>query len=94
VTNPFASHLDIRPNLDVAPFDDLDRNTLLHGGLNAIGLLPEGTSGGRASVAMVATLDDGRKVVVECTWRLLRSAARVLNASPLGQAEAEADGTN
>lgn len=90
--NPFGSHLDVRPNLDQAPFDDLDRTTLLHGSLTAIGLLPAGTSQGQASVAMVVVIDDGRKVVVECTWRLLRAAARALDASPLGRDEAHADG--
>jgi hypothetical protein len=70
--------LDVTTNMDAQPWTDIDRNTLLHGTIDRIGLLPNGTTGGRASIAIAVTLDDGRVVIAETTWRLFDAAARAL----------------
>lgn len=82
--------IDIRPNLDTAPLEDVLTSPAqaLHGTVTLLGLLPNGTSGGKASVAMVITLDDGKQVIAETTWRVFNSAARALAASPVAQAPA------
>ena len=95
MTNPLGTQLNVRPNLAISPLqpDELGPlDDLVQSRLNIIGLLPENTSDGRATVAMVATTGDGRKVLIETTWRCLRSAFRALDASPLGEAEAIANG--
>lgn len=78
--------LSIRLNLDLDPWTDL-RPGLIHGRLTHVGLLPNGTSGGRACVALRAVADDGREIVIETTWRLFLAAARVLAASPVAEME-------
>lgn len=54
-----------------------------HGDITAIGLLRHGTSKGKASVALVITTADGRQVLGQTTWALLRTAFAALNASPI-----------
>lgn len=77
--------LDVRPDMERAPWTNV-RNPL-HGQLTSIGLLRHGTSGGNASVALLVTLDDGRHVVAQTTWRLLRTAVRALASSPVAAEE-------
>lgn len=79
--------LDIRPDMEVAPWDDVDPKSLLHGQIERVGLLRHGTSQGRASVALLIRLDDGRVVVGETTWRLFNTAARALAVSPAAAEE-------
>jgi len=74
--------LDVRPDVAQAPYTELDPEATLHGQLVSIGLLRNGTTEGRASVALVARLDDGRYVIAETTWRLFNTASRALAASP------------
>ena len=45
-----------------------------------VAVLPNGTSGGRPSVAIRGKLDDGFEVVLQTTWNLLYSAARAIEA--------------
>ena len=74
--------LDVRPDVAQSPYTELDPKDLLHGQLVSIGLLRNGTTEGRASVALVVRLDDGRMVMAETTWRLFNTAARALAVSP------------
>jgi hypothetical protein len=78
--------LDIRPDIEQKPWTDIPRDAP-QGMLTRIGLLRHGTSEGRASVAMVVTLDDGTQVVAQTTWRLMNAAVRALAASPVGSEE-------
>jgi hypothetical protein len=43
-------------------------------------VLPNGTSGGKPSVAIRGKLDDGAEVVLQTTWNLLYTAARAIEA--------------
>jgi hypothetical protein len=43
-----------------------------------VAVLPNGTSGGRPSVAIRGKLDDGSEVVLQTTWNLLYTAARAI----------------
>lgn len=79
--------LSITADMDVAPWTDLNRAEVLHGQLDRVGLLPNGTMGGRASVALCVRLDDGRHVIAETTWALFNIAARALAATPIATAE-------
>lgn len=79
--------LDIRPDIAAHPWDDVDPKALAHGTLVRVGLLRHGTTEGRASVALMVKLDDGRTVIAETTWRLFHTAARALAASPVAAEE-------
>lgn len=85
-------HIDIRPNLDQAPWTDLADGALTGdvagGKITRVGLLPRGTVSGAPTVGVVIELDDGRRVVGETTWALFEGAARALAASPVHQAGA------
>lgn len=59
------------------------------GQITGIGLLANATAKGLAGVAVVITLPDGRQVLGETTWRLLRNATRAMAAGPLGQLQAQ-----
>lgn len=87
MTPPEMTSLDVRPDMDRAPWTDIDRDGLLAGQLERVGLLRHGTTQGRASVALLGRLDDGRVVVLETTWRLLHAAVRALAASPVAAEE-------
>ena len=88
MTQQFTS-VDIRPNLEAAPWTDLGAagGPDLHGTVERVGLLPNGTQGGRPSVALLIRLGDGRTVVAETTWALYNGAARALAASPVAEAD-------
>lgn len=64
------------PGMPVDPYHRDDA----HGTVTAIGGIPEGTSAGLASVAVIVTLANGSTVVGETTLSLLNSAARALVA--------------
>lgn len=74
--------LDVRTDVELNPYTQLDPKATLHGQLVSIGLLRNGTVEGRASVALVVRLDDGQHVIAETTWRLFNTAAGALAASP------------
>jgi hypothetical protein len=82
--------LDVRPDAERDPWPDIADDTP-EGRLARIGLLRSGTASGRATVSMLVELEDGSRVFVQTTWRLLYTAVRALHASPLGQEEAEAN---
>jgi hypothetical protein len=77
--------LDVRPDIEQAPWSDLLGAD--HGVVRRIGLLRNGTTGGRASLVLAIQLDDGRWVVAETTYRLFRTATRALAASPVAAEE-------
>lgn len=78
--------LQIVPDIDTrGPWTDLpDAET---GTLERIGLLRNGTAEGRAAVALVIRLDDGRAVLAQTTWRLFTNAAQALAASAVAAEE-------
>lgn len=87
MTPPGFTHLDLRPDMDRAPWDHINHDTALAGELESIGLLRNGTSQGRAVAALLVRLPDGRHVVVQTTWRLFTNAARALASSPIATEE-------
>lgn len=78
-------HLELRPDLGRAPWTDLNTDKALYGHVERMGLLPQGTAGGRPTLALVVRLPDGRAVVAETTWALMRASLRALDASPIGE---------
>lgn len=74
--------LSISLDIEQNPWTDLRPSTPA-GALDRIGLLRHGTKDGKASVAVVVSLPDGRKVVGETTWALLRNAVAAMAASPI-----------
>jgi hypothetical protein len=79
--------ITITPDVEQNPWTDIDLATVGHGRIERIGLLRNGTSEGRASVAMVIRLDDGTAVVAETTWRLFDTSARALAVSAVAAEE-------
>jgi hypothetical protein len=85
--------LTVTTNVDLDPWTDLtpDRLPLNTGGLSAgvtrVGVLPNGTQGGRATVFLEVVLPDGTKVLAETTLRLFLTAAAAVAASPVAQME-------
>lgn len=82
--------IDIKKNLADTPFPQIAAahaaGRLLHGKLDGIGILPEGMTSGRASIAL--TIDTGDTVVVaETSLRMFIAAARILAATPLAVME-------
>jgi hypothetical protein len=88
-----GQHVRVTVNLDLDPWTDLRDNPRYKPGgavspkVVRIGLLPNGTSGRRATVMILAEMPDGSLVPVETTWRLFNTAARALAASPVAQME-------
>lgn len=73
---------------DVENDFDLDPDKMVaQGELTSIGLLREGTVGGKATVSMVITLRDGNQVFAETTWRLFSVAATALAATEIARSE-------
>lgn len=52
----------------------------VRGTLHRVGVIPHGMTSGRPSVALLATLDDGRLVFIETSWRNFALAAVALIA--------------
>lgn len=61
-------------------FADLVDETWQGGTIEGVAALPEGTTGGKPSVALKVRCADGSYVVAETTWNLLYSAARAIEA--------------
>jgi hypothetical protein len=79
--------LTITPDLDRAPWTDLQSDEPEVGLLSRIGLLRHGTEGGKATVGLVVTLPDGQQVLAQTTWALFRMAYTALAASPVASEE-------
>jgi hypothetical protein len=74
---PLTIHADCEQN--PLPTDNL----VADGMVTDIGLLRHGTTSGKASVGLIVTLADGRQVLGQTTWALLRTAVRALAATPI-----------
>lgn len=79
--------LQITPDIGQSPWADLRLREGDAGLLVRIGLLRHGTVDGTASVALLVELPDGRRVVAQTTWALLRTAYIALAASPVAAEE-------
>lgn len=92
--------LTLTPDIDAAPWRDLKEtmdpgqrkmwdagNEVAMAVVTRVGLMRHGTGKGRATVAIVVRLPDGRTVVAETTLRLARTAALALAQSPVYQEE-------
>jgi len=83
--------LAVTMNLELNPWLDLTREAtpLNTDGLSAtidrIGLLPNATIEGRASVILWITLPGGTVVAAETTLRMFRAASAALLASPVAE---------
>lgn len=80
--------LIVTPDIEQAPWTDIPSDAP-QGKLERIGLLRNGTTGGRATVGFVIRLADGTAVVAETTWRLFNTSARALAASPVASEETQ-----
>lgn len=86
--------LTVTMNLDIDPWTDLHDDAaqvIDYGGdtakLTRVGILPNGTRSGKATVGLLVELPDGRKVIAETTLALFLMAARACGASPIAQME-------
>lgn len=87
-------HLHVTTNLDIDPWSDLyekfpnlpDGAPLPEGHLTRVGMLPNGTSSGRAVVALLVEFE-GKPVFVQVTWRIWQTLAAALAATPVAQLE-------
>lgn len=82
------TQIDIFPNLDDMPWTDLVGKVQVTGRVARIGVLPNGTTSGAPSVAIVIEMPDGTFVIGETTWNAFNVAARALAASPVHGAAA------
>lgn len=78
--------LNITTNLDIDPWTDLG-DEFIPGDLARIGILPNGTESGHATVCLLVTLPDGRQVVAQTTLRLFLMAAGFIAGAPVTQLE-------
>lgn len=71
------NHIDVRVVRvgDPAPFPDLAEKTIRQGTVDRFTVLEQGTTGGRASVGIFATLPDGSIAFIETTARLFEMMA-------------------
>ncbi len=81
------TQLDVSPDIEQDPWTELAdpqlRRRLRRGTLTKVGLLRNGTQSGRATVSLLAYLDDGTPVLLETTLRLWRVANAALMATPI-----------
>jgi len=90
-----VTHIVVTPNLEIDPWHDLDPTTFLgydptvgqSARITRVGMVPNGTTQGRATVALVITLPDGRTVLAETTWRLFQGIALALASTPVALME-------
>jgi hypothetical protein len=78
---PLTLHLDCEQSPLVSAVDS--KLVVGDGTVTDIGLLRHGTVSGKATVAVVVTLDGGNKIIGQTTWALLRTAFAGLAASPI-----------
>ena len=57
-----------------------DVSTTQGGRIELVGVLPDSTVNHKPTFQLMATLDDGKQVIVETTWALMRNATRALEA--------------
>jgi hypothetical protein len=77
-------HLSITMNLDEAPWRDLDGTPDEDCGIiERIGLLPNGTTEGKAIAAVVIRFADGTHAVGQVKWGMLKAAVHSFEISPV-----------
>lgn len=83
--------LDVNLNMELEPWSDLlegvQAGRTRMGDWTRVGILPAGMESGRASVAIVVTLDDGSQVIGQTSLRNFLMAAAAISAAPLTQME-------
>jgi hypothetical protein len=84
---PGFTPLSISPDIDAAPWTDLNVAGLQHGLVRRVGFLRNATVQGRGGIALAIQLDDGGWVVAETTYRLAHAAARAIAVSPAAAEE-------
>jgi len=67
--------------------DDIDPDTLTEGEIDRVVFIRNGTAEGRAAIALLIRLADGRNVLAQTTYRLAHAAARAIAASPAAAEE-------
>jgi hypothetical protein len=86
-----TTHLHVTANLDIDPWSDLEGQPLVNGDKSAllerIGVLPNSTDSGRATVAVVVRLPDGRAVLAETTLRNFLVASGFIAGCPVARME-------
>lgn len=83
--------LTVTPDVDNNPWLDLRGKVANPDGtpivIERIGLLRHGTKEGRATVAVVIRMPDGRALIAEQTWRNFKVAFAALAAGPAASEE-------
>lgn len=82
--------LSIYPDAEQRNGLDPDR-PMVEASFNGIGLLRDGTSKGKASVALFLRLPDGTQVLAQTAWSAFHTAAQALAASPIAAEETTFD---
>lgn len=83
--------LTVTTNLELDPWTDLTPADLRHNPagktatIERVGLLPNGTESGRATVELLITLPSGERVIAETTLRLFRTMSAALLAAPVAE---------
>ena len=81
------TQLNVSTDIEQTPWVEVDPSTNQSGVVERVGLLRNGTRGGRATVALLIRLEDGSTVVAETTFRLWRIAVAAMKASPVALEE-------
>lgn len=84
---PLGTILDVTSDIERDPWSDYADRDLRNGEWTRIGLLRNGTTGGRATVAVAVELPDGTVVFGETTLRLFRIASAAVLATPIAVEE-------
>lgn len=84
-------NLSITPNIEKAPWEDLNLSEIEDGGqlgeVIRIGRLPRGTQGGKSTVAILVRSQSGKFVMVQTTLRLLWNAVKAMEISAQSEGE-------
>lgn len=81
------TQLEITSDLDQSPWSDYDIEQTAEAAIERIGLIRNGTTQGRAVIAIAVRLPDDRVVIAETTWRLFSTAARSLAQTEIARNE-------
>jgi hypothetical protein len=80
------TRLEITADMDAAPWTDLGPG-VIEGVVERVGLLRNGTTGGRAVVALAIRLSSGQVAIAQTTWRLFNTGARSLAQTEIARGE-------
>lgn len=82
--------LEIHSNCALTPWTDYARERLLPGQLERVGLMPNGTSGGRPAL-MLGIRIDGYVVVAQTTWAIWQAVMQGLANVPVAVVDRAAE---